>query len=273
MSSQLAQINGFRLRYRIEGKGPLAVFGHGLMGSIEQIDEAHAQLSALHDRVRLLTYDARGHGQSEGPRNPAGYTWETLGQDMCGLIAHAGDEQAIVGGASMGAATALWVALERPELVRALVLAMPPPLGHHSMREEAERQAVTVLDMLAAAVENYGLEKTVELARMMPGFAANPEDAEARVKWLLAQNPLALSYGVRGLLQAPFHDPALYATIRVPTLVICHEGDGLHPARAGELLRSHIPDCELHVAPGVTHWRDNAGDFLNIITRFLDRVS
>jgi pimeloyl-ACP methyl ester carboxylesterase len=272
VSSHFARINGYRLRYRLEGEGPLAVFGHGLMGSIEQIDDNHGALAALHERVRLLTYDARGHGQSEGPREPGGYTWETLGRDMSALVSHLGDERAIVGGGSMGAATALWMALEQPEKVRALVLVMPPPLGHHSLREEAERQAVTMLDMLAAAVENYGLEKTVELARMMPGFAANAEDAERRAQWLLAQNPLALSYAVRGLLQAPFHDPECYRQVRVPTLVICHEGDGLHPARAGELLRSRIADCELHVAPHAEHWRTHANDFLGIITRFLDRL-
>ena len=59
-----ATINGHRLCYRVEGDGPLAIFGHGLMGSMEQVEENLSVLDQLLARVRLLVYDARGHGQS-----------------------------------------------------------------------------------------------------------------------------------------------------------------------------------------------------------------
>ncbi|MCC7362823.1 MAG: alpha/beta fold hydrolase [Dehalococcoidia bacterium] len=272
MPTGFAHVNGYRLRYRIEGDGPLAVFGHGLMGSIEQIDDNHSGLDALHERVRLLVYDARGHGQSDGPADPAGYTWETLGQDMAALAAPHHDGAAVFGGGSMGAATALWVALERPELVRGLVLVMPPPLGHGPMRGEGEQRAIMVLDMLAAAVENYGLAKTVELARTFPGFAATPEEADERARWMLTQNPLALAHGIRGLLQAPFHDPDCYRAIRVPTLVIAYEGDGLHPVRAAQLLGANIPDCRVEIADQPGYWREHPDEFLALVTGFLDRV-
>ncbi|MGE5596335.1 MAG: alpha/beta fold hydrolase [Hyphomicrobiales bacterium] len=272
MTTGFAEINGFRQRYRIRGEGPLAVFGHGLLGSIEQVDDNHGQLAELEERVRLLLYDARGHGQSEGPREAAGYTWEALGRDMSALIDWAGADQAIVGGGSMGAATALWVAIEQPEKVRGLVLVMPPPLGHKPMRAEGEHQAIMVLDMLAAAVENYGLETTVQLAKQIPGFAASPEDSEERARWLLSQNPLALTYAIRGLLESPYHDPECYRAIRVPTLVLCHEGDGLHPARAGRLLAEKIPDCELVIAGDPGYWRTHPREFLTHITRYLDRL-
>lgn len=106
-----AEINGHRLRYRLRGQGPLVVFGHGLMGKIEQVMPEGVDLEGVFEQVRLLTYDARGHGHSHGPEDPEQYTWETLGRDMPALIAHAGEESAIVGGASMGAATALWMAV------------------------------------------------------------------------------------------------------------------------------------------------------------------
>ena len=61
---QFAEINTHRLRYRMAGEGPLVVFAHGLMGNIEQVLPAGLDLGDVHSRVRLLTYDARGHGQS-----------------------------------------------------------------------------------------------------------------------------------------------------------------------------------------------------------------
>lgn len=274
MTTDFAQINGYRLRYRLAGEGPLVVFGHGLMGSIEQVDPlgGGGALEYVLERVRLLIYDARGHGQSGGPEDAAQYTWETMGRDMTAFISHAGEERAIVGGASMGAASALWVAIEQPERVKALALLMPPPLGHEPMRAQEEKQAIAVLDLVSAAVQNFGIEKTVELAKGFPGFAPTPEEAEERARWLLGQNPLTLLYAIRGLISAPFHDPEAYRQIKVPTIVVAHEGDGLHPVRAAQLLKDRIPDCELLVAPEPGYWQHHPDEFLAEMTRFLGRI-
>ena len=131
----------------------------------------------------------------------------------------------------MGAATALWVGVEQPEKVRGLVLVMPPPLGQRSMRAAQEHQSLQALEMLAAAVENFGVEKTVELARLFPGFATSPEEADQRAAAILKQNPLVLRYAIRGLMQAAFHDPEEYRKITAPTLILAHEGDGLRLQR------------------------------------------
>lgn len=267
-----ATINGHRLRYRVEGEGPLAIFGHGLMGSMEQVEENLSVLDQLLARIRLLVYDARGHGSSEGPAEATGYTWETLGRDMGELVRQQGEERALLGGVSMGAATALWVALEQPERVRGLVLVMPPPLGEPGLRGDGEKQALQVLDMLSAAVQNFGLEKTVEMARNFPGFAPTPEEGDERSRWMLKQNPLTLAYAIRGLLQSPFHEAEAYGRIRIPTLVMAHEGDGLHPARAARLLGEMIPAATVHIAPSSDYWPKHPDEFLAEVELFLDRV-
>ena len=269
MTTRFADLNGHRLRYRLRGEGPLAVFGHGLMGSIEQVDADAALLERLERKLRLLLYDARGHGESTGPEHPDLYTWETLGQDMAAWLEHTGDEHGIFGGASMGAASALWVALERPEAVRALVLVMPPPLGPDTVREPAERQAVQVLEVLATAIETFGLEKTVEFARQYPGFAATPEDADERARWLAAQNPQYLVHVIRGLMRAGIHDPSAYRRLTVPTLVLAHEGDSLHPVRAAKLVKEMAPHAVLRVAPDPGYWRNHPEEFVAEIESFL----
>ncbi len=249
------------------------MFGHGLLGSLEQVEEYGGEaLARLTARARLLTFDARGHGQSEGLDDPAAYTWESLGLDMEALSLHAGERQAIVGGGSMGAAAALWLAIERPHSVRGLVLVMPPPLGPPELRGDEERQALAVLELLSTAVQSVGIEQTVELARQFPGFAATTEEAEARAQWLRAQNPRALRYAIPGLLRSPFHDPAAYRGIRVPTLVMAHEGDGLHPARAARLLAESIPGCRATIAPDPSYWRTHPDEFAREVESFLDAV-
>jgi pimeloyl-ACP methyl ester carboxylesterase len=219
--------------------------------------------------VRLLVYDARGHGQSEGPDSADLYTWETLGRDMVALADHFGEETAVYGGASMGAASALWAGIERAGRVRALVLVMPPPLGPLDIRGPDEHQAVKALEFVSAAVQNYGLEATAELVRNLPGFPGDPAE---RAAWVLGQSPRALAYAIRGLIAAPFHDPDAYSLVRVPTLVIAHEGDGLHPVRAARLLKEKIPHARLVVAPEPGYWRTHASEFFDEVRAFRDAV-
>lgn len=275
MPIAFTHVNGHRIRYRVEGPNdaPLVVFGHGLLGSIEQIEQHAPGLDTLYDSIRFLTYDARGHGQSEGPGDPTGYSWDTLGHDMALIARSVGGEKAIFGGGSMGAATSLWVALEHPERVQALVLAIPPPLGADAIRGENERAAIRMLEFLAAAVENYGLEQTVQIARNAPGFAPTPEDADQRARWLLQQNPRTILHAIRGLLNAPHHDPEAYRQINVPTLVIAHEGDGLHPMRSAKLLADTIPNARLLAGDRPGYWRSNPEKLQSELRTFFNTLA
>ncbi|MGH2610868.1 MAG: alpha/beta fold hydrolase, partial [Tepidiformaceae bacterium] len=91
-------------------------------------------------------------------------------------------------------------------------------------------------------------------ARAFPGFAPTPEEAEMRARWLIEQNPVALTHAIRGLVEAPIHDPERYREIRAPMLVLAQEGDGLHPVRAARLLAEKVPHAKLSVAPSPGWW-------------------
>lgn len=69
---------------------------------------------------RTLVIDARGHGQSEKPHDPALYGEPRMAQDVQELIDHLGFEQYDLVGYSMGAITALLLA-ERDHRVRKLI--------------------------------------------------------------------------------------------------------------------------------------------------------
>lgn len=267
-----ARIDGNRLRYRLTGHGPLVVFAHGLMGRIEQVDNYLTGLEPVLSRVQLLTYDTRGHGQSDGPASSAGYSWDLLGADMGDLIQLAGQERAIIGGVSMGAAAAIWMAVEEPRRVRALIAMMPPPLGLVSMRTPGEKRAITALDFLASAVENYGIDTAINVVKSVPGFAADNASAEERAAWLRSQNPLTLEYAIRGLINAPPHDPECYRQIQAPTIVFAHEGDDLHPVRAAQLLASRVQGSRLLVGPTSDYWMTHKGEVLRELESFLAAV-
>jgi pimeloyl-ACP methyl ester carboxylesterase len=219
-SDQFAEIDGFELRYRLYGndEAPLAVIGHGIFSSLDQYADRPEGLDVLAERYRILLYDARGHGESEGPEDPDGYSWQGFGEEMLALARLAGEERPILGGASMSANAALWCALERPEAVRALVLIAPPPLGPRELREESETQALQMLGTLASAVESFGLSGTADMAANMPAFAgaAGPRGTEI----LRSQNPRTIVPIIRGLHEHTPRGPAEYAAVSVPVVGI-----------------------------------------------------
>lgn len=71
---------------------------------------------------RVASMDLRGHGDSDTTFATHGDV--VTGQDIIALVEHLGGP-AVVGGNSMGAASAAWAAAERPDLVAGLVLTGP----------------------------------------------------------------------------------------------------------------------------------------------------
>ncbi len=271
-ADQFAEIDSFSLRYRLYGseENPLAVIGHGIFSSLDQYADRPEALDVLAERYRILLYDARGHGESEGPEEPDGYSWQALGEEMLALAALVGEERPILGGASMSASAALWVGVQRPETPRALVLIGPPPLGPRELRDESETEALRMLATLASAVESFGLSGTADMAATMPAFTAAAGDGGAEM--LRSQNPRTIIPIIRGLHDHTPLDPADYGAIRCPVVVFAHVDDALHPIRSANLLAEHIPDCRLHIGPERDYWQNHPEELAREIIAFLDTV-
>jgi pimeloyl-ACP methyl ester carboxylesterase len=135
--------SGVRLSVREAGlPGARAVIGlHGLGGTRDAI-----QSGSLLERngLRTVFYDARGHGRSSTPADPAAYGYGHLTEDLHAVVdatgpAHDG-RRPILLGVSMGGLTALRLVLEAPELIAGLVLVTPAfdprrhPLAVHAER-------------------------------------------------------------------------------------------------------------------------------------------
>src|SRR5262249_39022435 len=80
-----AETRGVRIQYRIEGSGTALVLQHGLTGSIEDWYEA-GYVDALKRDYRLVLVDARGHGGSDKPHEPAAYLTENMVDDVVAVL-------------------------------------------------------------------------------------------------------------------------------------------------------------------------------------------
>src|SRR5271167_3149045 len=105
------------------GSGPPIVLLHGLTATRRYVVMGSRTLERSGHRV--LSYDARGHGRSTPAPDPSAYGYEDLAADLEAVLDAAGVDDAVLAGASMGAHTALGLALGRPERVAALGLITP----------------------------------------------------------------------------------------------------------------------------------------------------
>src|SRR5215469_1605098 len=113
-------VNGTRLRYRDEGRGPAVMLVHGWTLDLEMWDP---QVRALRDTFRLLRLDRRGHGLSEGVPAP-----ERDSEDLAALCRHLNLTRVALLGMSQGARAVLGFAATARVQVDAVILDGPPPL-------------------------------------------------------------------------------------------------------------------------------------------------
>jgi len=109
--------NGVTLFYTDEGDGPPVLFVHGwTCDSHDWSWQIPAFLDAGH---RVIAVDLRGHGRSSVPES--GYDPRTFAADIAGLLNARGTGPVVAAGHSLGGAIVSALAVEHPELVRAII--------------------------------------------------------------------------------------------------------------------------------------------------------
>lgn len=252
-------VNGVNFNVEVTGDGAPVIWGHGLMGSIasENLLEFFDWDLFPKDKM-LIRYDARGHGNSDASFSPVDYHWNNLADDMLSILEHLATDKSIVGGQSMGCATAIYAALKSPHKVKALVLMNPPTAWE--MREpqwELYRQFSRMGFVLGGGL----LAKIMSnrLDRFLPPWFIEENGSNALgvlegVKPLKRMTLLNLFKGA-GLTDLP--SPESISSITVPTLVLGWKDDPSHPLDVAESLCESIPNAELVVAENyldAAHW-------------------
>lgn len=116
-------LDGHRIEGESTGEGPEVVLLHGLSATRRYV--VHGSKLLERSGRRVISYDARGHGQSSPAPEAGAYEYADLVADLASLLDHLELGSAVLAGNSMGAATALAFALAHPERVSALVIITP----------------------------------------------------------------------------------------------------------------------------------------------------
>jgi len=240
-------VNGTRYAYVDEGTGPLIVFGHGLLAGREMF---RAQIDALRDRYRCVSVDWPGHGDSGFA--PGGFTLWDLGRDAGALVEQLGAERAVFAGLSQGGMAFMRLALERPEVVVALILLDTSPAPEN-------RDALPAFEQIASDMRHgddatrSALMDTVQTVLFGAAWRAREPEALAREKaHALAHDPQGQYLAARAIFDRDDITERL-GEITAPTLVLCGTEDAATTPEHSRTLAERIPGAELVWIEGAGH--------------------
>ncbi len=279
------QFEGQRIAYTVHGGGPAAItpaggrgrtaksavassrpviLVHGLLLSQEMNRPLAADLAACGNRV--ITVDLLGHGQSDRPRDMWRYSMAIFAQQVIALMDHLQLEQAVVMGTSLGANTALELASVAPERLRGMVIEMPvldnallwsalfftPPLVALTFGEPVMKLLAQGARAIPRRLLSHYGNVMLDLLRQDPGPGG------------------ALLQGLFFGRIAPHRSER--RTFQVPTLVLGHRRDPVHPFSDAGMLADELPNARLIVADSLVELRMRPERLTGEIASFLDHV-
>ncbi len=253
---------------------PAIVLLHGLTATRRYV----VMGSRLLERagLRVVAYDARGHGSSEAAREPTDYGYDALAGDLLAVLDRVGIERVVLAGASMGAHTAVRFALEHPERVAALGL-ITPANDPQAPRDESE---LASWQALARGLRSEGIDGFVRAYDL----EALPAQWRATVEKVLRQRLAAHQHldAVADALEVvprsrPFESMAELAAIAVPGVVVGSrdEADPGHPLERAEAYARALPAAELVVedeGPGQSPIAWQGGQLSRVLAELARRV-
>jgi pimeloyl-ACP methyl ester carboxylesterase len=238
-----APVNGLNLYYEIHGAGEPLVLLHGGLGASELLGDRVPQLAAGR---QVIAPDLQAHGRTADVDRPIRY--ESMADDIAGLLGFLGIARADVMGYSLGAGTALRLAIQHPEVVRKLVV-----VSTACRRDGWYPEVLAGMDQLGAAA--------AEMMKPSPLYQHYARVAPRPADWPV----LVAKTG--DLLRTSYDWSAEVSAITAPTLLVFGDADSIPPSHVAEFFGllgggqrdagwdgSGLGRSRLAILPGVTHY-------------------
>jgi pimeloyl-ACP methyl ester carboxylesterase len=264
------KINSTKIFWELAGdKGEPLILVHGSWGDHHNWDMVTGELAKT---FRVVTYDRRGHSQSERP--PGQGSVEEDVADLIGLINHLDLSPAHIAGNSYGAGIVLKTAAKSPGLFRSMIIHEPPlfdllkdnPSAQHAL-EAVNGRIRTVLELMARGHMEKGAEEFVEKIAMGAGsWGKLPEVVQKTFIYNAStwfdemQDPQSL-----------WIDPASLSHFTKPALLSAGSESPVYFALVIEKLMTALPNAKRITIEGAGHvpHMSHPGRYIEVVRNFI----
>ena len=264
--------DGVELAVDVAGEGPGLLLVHGLGGWRHDFADHVEALARDHT---VVTFDHRGHGDSDKPTDPSAYSFDRLVADTLAVADAVGLDRFRLLGHSMGGMVARRIAMNEPARVDALVMmdtsAGPVPGFDPALMDIAcdvalnqGKAALKELLDFGGALDSPAYRKLLE---DRPGFLEHEAQKWAGVSEIM--------WGTLAHELAHQADelPAFAAALDAPLLILVGEQDTPF-VRASQLMAEAIPDALMVVIPDAGHspQTENPDAWITALAGYLSSV-
>ena len=245
------------LHVEVEGDGePVSVLAHGLTSSCLEL----AQLTPFVPGTKVR-FCFRGHGHSSSPAS--GYRFANFARDVLAVADAYGADVAF--GTSLGAgAISHLVAHHDPNRFKKLVFLLPAGLDRPFRNKE---RLLRMAELVDGKSRDEAVQAVLSDSARWANYTELPWLREFDQRLLQGLNPVGVPRAIREVIEDwPLRDRQDMRRVTASTLLICREGDEIHPAAVGRVLAEIMPNAELMLFP-------DAASMYEAIPRIVARVS
>jgi pimeloyl-ACP methyl ester carboxylesterase len=221
--------HGVRIFYEVEGAGPPLVLQHGSACSHAEWREM-GYCDRLRRDYQLILIDARGHGASDKPHEPAAYALSRRVADVIAVLDALSIHHAHYFGYSMGGWIGFGLAKYAPERIGTLILG-----GAHPYAEPLQARHTSM---------NQGLDQFLAASERLVGCHMTP--------MLRARLMTTDLHALRAQTQDRPSIADVLPTMAMPCLLFVGENDPRLPNV--QMCAQHIQNVSFFMVPGCAHF-------------------
>ncbi|MBZ6377161.1 alpha/beta hydrolase [Pacificimonas flava] len=271
IASRFADANGVRTHYLEAGDGEPLVLVHGGGAGADSWGNWKDCIPLLARKFRVIAPDMIGFGKTDKPA-PESYVYDQPGRNrhMADFLDAMGLSGAAYVGNSMGGATGIGIAVDRPDLISRMVLMgsaglpippKPSPDLLHNLKYDFTMEGMRrVIGGLTAP----GFEPTPEMVKYRYDLVDAPE-AQAALAAINAETR-------KGTLN---YAEEVVASIKQPVLVVNGKQDGVSILPRAYKFLELIENSWGYIVPHCGHWAmiEAREDFCAAVESFLERTA
>jgi 3-oxoadipate enol-lactonase len=251
--------NDATIFYETDGEGePVTIVAHGLTNN-------RNELAALTPFVpgTKVRFDFRGHGHSSAPE--AAYAFADFARDLEAVADAVGATRAV--GTSLGAGAIASLLTRLPDRFERMVWLLPAALDMPFTFGDRYEDLAMILD---GKTPEEALEAVLADPERAAGYLQAPWRFELdRLMWE-HDHPDGVARAIRGAIADwPVKDREELRKVTARVMLICVEGDPIHPAELGAILLDLFPNAELETFPNVTAMFEAIPGLVHRVSAFL----